>query len=242
MLAAHVLVYAIVTPAWFTKNMLPPNQAASAMRTITESPTVVVVDANNARGAVAFRFSKLHFSDLVATWAKRNGLANRVVICWDHGLVKSTCYHDGVLHTFAGPRESADDAIAETVVPQLYATGEDERVYVVTTDRGLIHRVKHAAAASGASHGKLRLLGTRKFASLLLHAASSEDAERMSESALTHDFERGDASVRKFAASQRKRRRHEGARRAEQGACCISIALNRRAAAWSISQFWELHS
>ena len=209
-----VLVCALVTPPWFEKNMLPPKQAAAAVQTITEMPTVVVVDANNARGAVAFRFSKLEFTDLVAKWAKRNGLADRVVICWDHGLLKSTCYREGILHTFAGPRMSADDAIAETVVPRLYAAGEDERVYVVTTDRGLIHRVKHAAASSGAKHGKLRLLGTRKFASLLLHAAQRDDEESRGDRALADSFERGDASVRKFAASQRKKRRHEGKRRA----------------------------
>jgi hypothetical protein len=65
MLAIHIISLALVTPPWFAKNQLPASQAAEAMRKIKEVPTVVVVDANNARGAVNFRFSKLGFSELV---------------------------------------------------------------------------------------------------------------------------------------------------------------------------------
>ena len=71
-------------PPWFEKHMLPTKQARDAVRTITDAPTYVVVDANNARGAVNFRFSHLNFADLVSLWARRSGLAC-VVVCWDHG-------------------------------------------------------------------------------------------------------------------------------------------------------------
>ena len=207
-------------PPWFEKHMLPTKQARDAVRTITDAPTYVVVDANNARGAVNFRFSHLNFADLVSLWARRSGLAQRVVVCWDHGSVRQAREHDNVCHAFAGPRESADDLIAETVLPRLYENGE--RVYVVTTDRGLLQRCK-VAASEHAAHGKLRFLGTRKFASLLLHAANDEKvanaaseetvAADSSSSAIAHGYERCDKSVRAFAATQRKKRWHESKRR-----------------------------
>ena len=218
LLGMPLVLLGLVTPPWFEKSMMPSKQAAEAVRTITQMPTTVVVDANNARGAVAFRFSKLKFADLCAKWARRSGLAQRVVVCWDHGLVSQSYEYDGVVHTFAGPRSSADDLIANQVVPRLYEAAKAERVYVVTTDRELIQRVKSAAAASGTAQGNLRLLGTRKFASLLLHAADggapdSTAADGHEDRAIATSYDRGAASLRLFAASLRKHRRHERRRR-----------------------------
>ena len=128
--------------------------------------------------------------------------------------------HDNVCHAFAGPRESADDLMASRCCA-LYENGE--RVYVVTTDRGLLQRCKLTASEARVAHGKLRFLGTRKFASLLLHAANDEKvanaaseetaAADSSSSAIAHGYERCDKSVRAFAATQRKKRWHESKRR-----------------------------
>ena len=97
---------------------------------------MVVLDANNIRGAVNFRLSKEKLSSLVARWASRNGLSNRVVICWDHGLAAEAHVLDGI--TMLGrTRRSADDLIACDVVPELYnQTNNAAALYVVTTDRG----------------------------------------------------------------------------------------------------------
>ena len=222
-------------PSWFEKNMIPGRQAAETMRSMTADPgTIVVVDANNVRGAVNFRLSKLRFTTLVEGWAAKNGLGNRVVIAWDHGLVPLAHEYRGVCHAWAGPRESADDLIAMRIVPSLYDSSEDEhRVCVVTTDRELMQRVKRAAFESGASQGRLRLLGTRKFVSLLMHATDDaveigspvevesperKLAQQSSEAdeavvAIASGFERGETSVRRFAQTQRKLRRHERRRR-----------------------------
>ena len=223
MLLIAQLVLGLVVPQWFEKNMLPRSQAIRAMSTIKEVPTTVIVDANNCRGAVAFRFSKLNFVDLVTSWAKAHDLEERVIICWDHGSVRQLVEYDNVVHVFAGPRESADDLIAETVLPQLYES-TNERLYVVTTDRGLIARCKHAAAVSRACKGQLRLLGTRKFASLLLHAADSPISRQLQTDdnrslslnpgqSIAFRYQRGESAMRKFTATQHKRRRHEHKRR-----------------------------
>ena len=116
-------------------------------------------------------------------------------------------------------RWEAGDLIAEAV---LHGCENGERVYVVTTDRGLLQRWQSASEARVA-HGKLRFLGSRKFASLLLHAANDEKvadaaseetaAADSSSSAIAHGYERCDKSVRAFAATQRKKRWHESKRR-----------------------------
>lgn len=223
-------------PAWFAKSMLPARQIAEQCRTMrAEANTAVVIDANNVRGAVNFRLSKHRLAALVSEWSRRFGFNRRVVICWDHGLDQQVIDLGDVSHVFAGPCTSADDVIAEAVVPGLLSgDGGEQRVYVVTTDRELIQRVKSAADIAGAKHGKLRLLGTRKFVSLLLHAAGLAAAEGDSdrgatlrlttslqatedgssvEEALRSGCERGDQQVRRFAASLRRRRPHERKRR-----------------------------
>ena len=217
--AAILLVHAPVAmsfavPGWFEKNHIPGKQAADAMQQMRASPgTFVVVDANNVRGAVNFRLSKLRLTELVQGWAKSNGLSNRVVICWDHGLLPDASLHHGICHTWAGPRHSADDLIAMDVVPSLYqyAKVDGERVCVVTTDRELMQRVKRAAYESGASHGRLKLLGTRKFVSLLFHAASSSSEAQ--QTALRDEYAYSEEALQRFARSQRKHRRHERLRR-----------------------------
>lgn len=200
------------------------------MRSMTEAPgTIVVVDANNVRGAVNFRLSKLQLTTLCENWAAANGLANRIIIAWDHGLREEARIYRNVCHTWAGPKQSADDLIARSLVPGLYAhadTSEQggERVCVVTTDRELLHRCKRAAFESGASHGRLRFFGTRKFVSLLFHSVA-RDAQQQSigdeaagddqrdEHAIAAGFVRSEQKLRKFALTQRKLRAHERRRR-----------------------------
>ena len=209
---------ALAVPAWFQKNMIPPRQAAETMRTLNAQPTLVVVDANNVRGAVNFRLSKLKLTTLIEDWASKNGLSDRVVLCWDHGLVSEALLHNSVCHAWAGSRQSADDLIANNVLPGLYEEAErDARVCVVTTDRELIQRCKRAAFESGASMGRLRLLGTRKFVSLLMHSSpgreEGEGAGSRDGCEIAFAYERGETSVRRFALTLRKRRMHERRRR-----------------------------
>lgn len=204
------------------------------MRSMTEAPgTIVVVDANNVRGAVNFRLSKLQLTTLCENWAAANGLANRIIIAWDHGLREEARIYRNVCHTWAGPKQSADDLIARSLVPGLYAhadTSEQggERVCVVTTDRELLHRCKRAAFESGASHGRLRFFGTRKFVSLLFHSVARDGAsdarqqsigneaagdDQRDEHAIAAGFVRSEQKLRKFALTQRKLRAHERRRR-----------------------------
>ena len=130
--------------AWPT---LPGSQCASAVRELTAVPTCLLVDANNVRGATAFRLTTGALVDLAEAWAHSNGLRGRVHLVWDHGCKPDALTSRGLEHGFAGPRQSADDMIAAQV-PLLLKGGE--RVCVVTTDRELIFRAKHAAASSGA--------------------------------------------------------------------------------------------
>lgn len=212
---------ALAVPAWFAKNMIPAKQAAETMQSMTASqgtPTYIVVDANNVRGAVNFRLSKLKLTTLIETWASKYGLGDRIVLCWDHGLKSEAMLHNSICHAWAGARQSADDLIANSVVPGLYETGEqDARLCVVTTDRELIQRCKRAASESGASMGRLRLLGTRKFVSLLMHASPPHAYENVGAEAhgceIASAFERSETSVRRFALTLRKRRMHERRRR-----------------------------
>ena len=208
--------------AWPPK--LPGRQCAEAVQSLTYEPTHIIVDANNVRGATAFRLSKQRLATLCTAWAQRNGLRSRVVVVWDHGQQPTTLEWHGVTHAFAGPRQSADDVIAEQVVPALL-TGGCERVCVVTTDRGLIYRMKHEAAESGAAQGRLRLLGTRKFVALLLHgaedetvagAAASADSPGAAPAVLPKEYALSDASVRQFASSLRPVRPHERRRQRER--------------------------
>jgi hypothetical protein len=203
---------------------LPGRQCAEAVQSLTYEPTHIIVDANNVRGATAFRLSKQRLATLCTSWAQRNGLRSRVVVVWDHGQQPTTLEWHGVTHAFAGPRQSADDVIAEQVVPALL-TGGCERVCVVTTDRGLIYRMKHEAAESGAVQGRLRLLGTRKFVALLLHgaedetvagAAASADSPGAAPAVLPKEYALSDASVRQFASSLRPVRPHERRRQRER--------------------------
>ena len=203
---------------------LPGRQCAEAVQSLTYEPTHIIVDANNVRGATAFRLSKQRLATLCTSWAQRNGLRSRVVVVWDHGQQPTTLEWHGVTHAFAGPRQSADDVIAEQVVPALL-TGGCQRVCVVTTDRGLIYRMKHEAAESGAAQGRLRLLGTRKFVALLLHgaedetvagAAASADSAGAAPAVLPKEYAQSDASVRQFASSLRPVRPHERRRQRER--------------------------
>ena len=224
--AAAILSLSNARLAWPPK--LPGRQCAEAVRALTAAPTSIVVDANNVRGATAFRLSKPRLTELCEGWAQRNGLCSRVIIVWDHGQEPQSLELNGVAHAFAGPRQSADDVIADQVVPALLAGGKDERVCVVTTDRGLIYRTKHEAGATGAPKGALKLLGTRKFVALLFNGAAA-DADNdggssaagggsraviAPEQAIARDeYARSDASVRAFASSLRTLRRHERRRR-----------------------------
>ncbi|EOD26793.1 hypothetical protein EMIHUDRAFT_236466 [Emiliania huxleyi CCMP1516] len=193
-LCAHLSsASASCSTAWPT---LPGSQCASAVRELTAVPTCLLVDANNVRGATAFRLTTGALVDLAEAWAHSNGLRGRVHLVWDHGCKPDALTSRGLEHGFAGPRQSADDMIAAQV-PLLLKGGE--RVCVVTTDRELIFRAKHAAASSGAGRGALRLLGTRKFVAMLRHGR--EAAECAQEEAS------------RFAIAQRASRWHERRRR-----------------------------
>ena len=226
-------------PGWFEKNMIPASQAAATVRSLTEKPgTIIVIDANNVRGAVNFRISKLQLTRMCEHWAVANGLSNRVIIAWDHGLEQEGRILRSVCHTWAGPRQSADDLIAMKLVPGLFEHARDERqadgerVCVVTTDRELLHRCKRAAFESGASHGRLRFFGTRKFVSLLFHAAPSKQLANVEAQRITaappetegdppnadndpfaQSFVRSEKVLKAFALTQRKLRAHERRRR-----------------------------
>lgn len=213
--------------AWPT---LPGSQCASAVRELTAVPTCLLVDANNVRGATAFRLTTGALVDLAEAWAHSNGLRGRVHLVWDHGCKPDALTSRGLEHGFAGPRQSADDMIAAQV-PLLLKGGE--RVCVVTTDRELIFRAKHAAASSGAGRGALRLLGTRKFVAMLRHGR--EAAECAQEEASGGEALEGEHALRspvlcaaeldsrlrqtrcppvgRFAIAQRASRWHERRRR-----------------------------
>ena len=220
------IITLLVTAAAAWQPQLSPAQIASANRAISERPTIVVIDANNVRGATAFRISNARLLSLASSWAARRGLSDSVVCCWDHGQAVDGVSYDGVEHMFAGPRQSADDVIANTL-PSWLATGK--RACVVTTDRGLIYRVKAAARDAGVPHGNLKLCGTRKFVALLLHGeersggepGSAEEADAAADTVdegdahlgLCAEFERGEAALRAFTASMRPKRRHERLRK-----------------------------
>ena len=184
--------------AWPT---LPGSQCASAVRELTAVPTCLLVDANNVRGATAFRLTTGALVDLAEAWAHSNGLRGRVHLVWDHGCKPDALTSRGLEHVFAGPRQSADDMIAAQV-PLLLKGGE--RVCVVTADRELIFRAKHAAASSGAGRGALRLLGTWKFVAMLRHGR--EAAECAQEEASGGEALEGEHALRSPVLLRRRAR------------------------------------
>ena len=148
-------------PAWATRSMLSLSgrKAADAMRPlVANSRSVVLVDGNNVRGRVGFRWTKMQLAQLLSTWGSEYGIEGRVVVAWDHGLESQALPWDGVAHVFAGPRRSADDLITDEVgrlssASDLVNDGAFRDIWLATADRELIHRAKESAAGA---NGKVR--------------------------------------------------------------------------------------
>ena len=135
----------------------------------------VVLDANNIRGeSTSDCQRKARVSSFELGLAARLDRPHRSLLGpWSTAEAHTL---EGVTHAWAGPKRSADDLIACDVVPELYRQMDgDGCVYVVTTDRELISRVKHAASMSGAAHGRLGSWA-RGSTYLLLHALDGNEA------------------------------------------------------------------
>lgn len=203
-------------PVWATERMtLSPSKAAEAVKQLQAPGSLILIDANNVRGLVGFRWSKVHLASLVGRFARQHGLSQRVVIVWDHASVAQAFHWDEAAHLFAGPRRSADDVLATDVLHASQGLCED--VWIATADRELVWRSKTFAQAS---EGRLRVrvLSTCRLVGLLLLADREDAAARAREelAPLPDRFERSARALGHFLASQRKRRRHEHLRRARR--------------------------
>jgi len=129
---------------------LSGRKAAVAMAPLVANPrSVVVVDGNNVRGRVGFRWTKMQLARLLSAWGAEYGIDGRVVVAWDHGLESIALPWDGVAHAFAGPRRAADDLITEEVgrlssLSILEEEGAFRDIWLATADRELIHRGNNA--------------------------------------------------------------------------------------------------
>lgn len=226
-LTACAMPPAVEPPAWVRRSMLSLSgrPAPEAMKPLTANgQNIFIVDGNNVRGRVGFRWTKAQLAQLLSSWGSEYGISGRVVVVWDHGLDTQALPWDGVAHVFAGPRRSADDLITDEV-GRLAGQGSNERdIWLSTADRELIHRAKERAIESNRA-ARVRVLGIDKLVALLLssrpppHLAASGKCAPAEASgacaqhrAVLEGFGQRDGALREYTASLRKRRPHDAGR------------------------------
>ncbi|KAK3233205.1 hypothetical protein CYMTET_56482 [Cymbomonas tetramitiformis] len=116
---------------------------------------LLIIDANNVRGAMRFRIGPLQLCSLVSRWAYMNNFQNRVVIIFDHGPKQQAFLQDGICVVFSGPVQIADDVIAREV--RWFTKGELRDVVVVTRDMHLRARCTEMAEDELDSTGRVDL-------------------------------------------------------------------------------------
>jgi hypothetical protein len=213
-------------PAWATRSMLSLSgrRAPEAMKPlVANSRNIFIVDGNNVRGRVGFRWTKAQLAQLLSSWGSEYGISGRVVVVWDHGLDTQALPWDGVAHVFAGPRRSADDLITDEVGRLAGQDSAERDIWLSTADRELIHRAKESASNANPA-ARVRVLGINKLVALLLASRpppllSIDCAPAQTSGTFTQHvdafegFGQRDVALREYATSLCKRRPHEAGRR-----------------------------
>ena len=129
------------------------------MRSGARTP-VLVLDANNMRGACSFAISQSDLSGAISAWATEQRLPT--LICLDHGT-EPRVWRTGAYSalTLSGSRMTADDVIIRDA---WWARSQAKRdVFVVTADAGLAQRARRLKAA-----GPVQVIGSFNMARLIL--------------------------------------------------------------------------
>ena len=109
---------------------------------------IVMIDANNVRGASAFRLSLDGMCASLCQYAASHGLRHRVIVFIDHGPAQKCFSRGGILLVFSGTRWTADDMIVRDAA---WFAGQGVRhISVVTSDRLLRQRCKASARLASA--------------------------------------------------------------------------------------------
>jgi hypothetical protein len=169
---------------------------SNSMNGYSTGEALVLVDANNVRGASnpSFVYSLGAFVCLVSNWASLMNLEGRVVIMVDHGLTLDAFDIGSVHIIFAGPNQTADDLLVADVRgftrAPVRSSSSDEflasvpmpqarNIAVMTDDRELKRRVKRAQQENSnatlgvgkPSAGRVKTLGSGDFLAALERAA-----------------------------------------------------------------------
>ena len=137
---------------------------------LTAPKAVVLLDANNLRGAACFQQSYTQVSDAAARWAEENELA--VISAFDHGshqrAWRTGPWSASVLAGSAG--ESADDIIVRDC--WWLRSQHARHVFIFTSDAGLAARAQLRRAGPV---GSVEVLPSALFASLM-NLGGNDDA------------------------------------------------------------------
>lgn len=97
-----------------TRRIAPPSRRLRAESEVTRSD-VVIVDGDNVRGKLHFRWSTSDLAKSTAAWASELGLTGRILLFYDHGDIADALWtDDGLAVAFSG-HISADDQIVAAV-------------------------------------------------------------------------------------------------------------------------------
>ncbi|KAG8463977.1 hypothetical protein KFE25_000145 [Diacronema lutheri] len=142
--SARVAECTTVRPPVSIRRVAPPSRRLRAESEALTQADVVIIDGDNVRGKLAFRWSTRDLAERTAAWARELELTGRVLLFFDHGDAADALWtSDGLAVAFAGQRASADDQIVAAV--RFLSQEHAAVVTVATADTELRLRCAKAA-------------------------------------------------------------------------------------------------
>lgn len=206
---AGLAIGARLAPTLKNLPRLPSTKIDSLNTALTKHPTTIVIDANNVRGAASWQFSHAGLVSSVSDWVERRGHQGSVVMVWDHGQNAVATPYRGIVHTFGGPYESADDVISQQCMAAFLKKNMSHRVAIITRDEELVERATKKAGEIGADITNLRLLDSQDFVAMLLSEAETRKSRRKDAGMAMGANESADANTTALSPQEEEKRQHE---------------------------------